>query len=206
MCVIRDMSTLRDMSASPLRPLAECDTPREALAELCAGFKACPEMESACVEVAPEQMPEAYRRLLVHENHMTATLQEHFRSRLDLYVLEHRDEGDLYSRRIYLARPKSTDAVELGVVRLDLRCIPEPARSEILARRAPLGAILMRHNIRRRVEPRWFLVFPAGSAVLRWFGLTRQGPFYGRLATIYCDDEPAIEVLEIVTLWESGSG
>jgi hypothetical protein len=34
--------------------------------------------------------------------------------------------------------------------------------------------------------------------VIALFGANNAGPLYGRIGTIYCDDEPCIEVLEIV--------
>ena len=37
------------------------------------------------------------------------------------------------------------------------------------------------------------------------FGANESRPVYGRLGTIYCDDEPSIELLEIVTGTDVGS-
>jgi hypothetical protein len=34
--------------------------------------------------------------------------------------------------------------------------------------------------------------------MMEWFGLREPTPTYGRLAAIACNDQPAIEVLEIV--------
>jgi len=48
-------------------------------------------------------------------------------------------------------------------------------------------------------KPRFFVRFPAGGPVLNLFGASETRPVYGRLGTIYCDEEPAIELLEIVT-------
>jgi len=69
---------------------------------------------------------------------------------------------------------------------------------EIRQKRTPLGAILIAHNVHRRIKPRYFLRVPEGSAVLQVFGAQAAGPVYGRLGTIYCDNEPCIELLEIV--------
>jgi hypothetical protein len=41
--------------------------------------------------------------------------------------------------------------------------------------------------------------FAPGGPILNWFGETGDQPMYGRIGTIYCDEEPAIELLEIVT-------
>ena len=50
----------------------------------------------------------------------------------------------------------------------------------------------------RRIEPTAFLRIVPGPAMMAWFGLAEPTPTYGRLALIHCDDEPAIELLEIV--------
>jgi hypothetical protein len=62
-----------------------------------------------------------------------------------------------------------------------------------------LGAVLIKHNVLRRVKPRWFMSFPKDGPVMALFGPSEHvGPAYGRIGTIYCDGEPAIEVMEIV--------
>ena len=43
-------------------------------------------------------------------------------------------------------------------------------------------------------ERRW-----VESVQLAWFGLTKPQPLYGRLGFIHCDEQPAVELLEIVT-------
>ena len=84
-------------------------------------------------------------------------------------------------------------------MRLDFRYMDDAVRDEILRKQMPLGAILIKHNVHRRIKPRFFLRFPPGGPVLRLFGATASRPLSGRLGTTYCDDEPAIELLEIVT-------
>jgi hypothetical protein len=51
----------------------------------------------------------------------------------------------------------------------------------------------------RRIKPRWFMRFPGGGPLLTFFGDTTGRPMYGRIGTIYCNEEPAIDLLEIVT-------
>jgi hypothetical protein len=88
--------------------------------------------------------------------------------------------------------------VEWGIARLHLRYLSQQVQDEVLARRSPLGSILIRHNVHRRVKPRYFARFPARSHVIELFGEQNLQPLYGRIGMIYCDDEPAIELLEIV--------
>jgi hypothetical protein len=89
--------------------------------------------------------------------------------------------------------------VEWGIVRLDFRYMDAAVRDEILRKQMPLGAILIKHDVHRRIKPRFFLRFPPGGPVPKLFGAAESRPVYGRLGTIYCDEEPAIELLEIVT-------
>ena len=44
-----------------------------------------------------------------------------------------------------------------------------------------------------------YLKIEPGPLQLRWFGLDKPQPLYGRLGFIFCDDRPAVELLEIVT-------
>jgi hypothetical protein len=192
------------MSLLHAKPLADCRSPQAALDELCAPLRGYPG-SLAAEAVRPEQMPAAYRRLLVHQRHMTLALKEHCGSKLDLYVMDVRCDADSYRRKIFLTPSGSSQAIELGVVRLDLRHLPDSTRQEIIRQQSPLGAVLTRHRILRRIQPRWYLKFPRACPLLHWFGYPGEGPFYGRIGTIWCNDEPAVEVLEIVTLWEEAT-
>ena len=62
----------------------------------------------------------------------------------------------------------------------------------------PLGRILIRHNVLRRIEPTAFVRVVPGPTMMQWFGLDQPTPTYGRLAYIHCDEQPAVELLEIV--------
>jgi chorismate-pyruvate lyase len=149
--------------------------------------------------VAGEQVPPPYHDLLVHEHHMTVTVEAHHGSLVDVQVLERKRDGDAYARKILLAKKTDGRIVQFGLVLIWLNyCSPE-VRAEILAEKTPLGRILINHNVLRRIEPTDFLRVTPGPEMMRWFGLTQPEPAYGRLALIYCDGQPAIELLEVVT-------
>jgi hypothetical protein len=185
-----------------MRPktLEECTTPQEALVEFCLPFVAeRANVRTACTEVSPEQVPEPFHWLLVHKNHMTKVLEAQYGHPMELDVVKHHLEDDLYTRKIIL-RPQGTDViVEVGIVRLNFRFMTREVRDEILKRETPLGAILIRHKVLRKVQPRWYLKFPANAPLLAAAGATFPHTTYGRIGTIYCNHEPAIEVLEIVS-------
>ena len=140
---------------------------------------------------------ETARRLLVHDNHMTAMLKAAHGQDVALDVLEHRRQGHTYRRKILLTVDQGKRFVEFGIVRLNLECVAEEVRDAILNRRTPLGAILGKHNVLTHVEPKWFLRFPSESPILQYLNSSRREAF-GRLGMIYCDGEPAVELLEVV--------
>jgi hypothetical protein len=182
------------------KTLEECTTPQEALVELVLPFVADrSQIRTTCTEVAAADIPEPFHWLLVHKNHMTKVLEAQYGRPMELEVVKHALEDEFYTRKILL-RPQGADAiVEVGVVRLNFRYMSRDVRDEILKRETPLGAILIRHKVLRKVEPRWYLRFPANAPLLAAAGATFPHETYGRIGTIYCNHEPAIEVLEIVS-------
>jgi chorismate-pyruvate lyase len=148
--------------------------------------------------VLPQAVPPPYHDLLVHNHHMTVTVEAHHGDLVDVRILDRRLDGDFYTRKILLALQGSGRVVQFGVARVYLNYCSKPVREAIVAGRTPLGRILIQHNVLRIVKPTAFLRVHAGPAVATWFGLSQPRPTYGRLAVIYCDGKEAIEVLEIV--------
>ena len=145
-----------------------------------------------------DEVPPPYRGLLVHEHHMTVTVEAYHGDLVDVRVLAvHRDEGS-YARKILLALQGSGRVVQFGIVRVRLGYCSDAVQKEITAEKTPLGRILIQHNVLRRIEPTAYLRVIPGTAMMRWFGLDRPKATYGRLAYIHCDGQPAIELLEIV--------
>lgn len=170
------------------------------LRELCRPLKGGANVQPQCVVVQPNEIPQPADALLVHHEHMTEVLQRHYGWPVDLHVLDEHLDGDVYTRKVSLTPGgKSAPVVEWGIVRLNLRFMSDLVREEILAKRSPLGEILIRHDVHRRIKPRWFLRFPGRGPLLTFFGDPTAAPMYGRIGTIYCNEEPAIELLEIVT-------
>lgn len=149
-------------------------------------------------EVQAEKIPLRPRQLLVHNQHMTATLQAHYQQPVELHVLKHREQGDVYGRKILLTINGGRLVVEFGLVRLNLAFLPVSARQEVVSRSRPLGEILARHNILTRVEPRWYVCFLGDCQVVQWFASAAVTQAYGRIGVIYCDGQPAVELLEVV--------
>jgi len=191
------------MNAAGRSRIHQVPTAHATLMELCAPFLPSGQtFDPDCSVVQPEEIPHPDDQLLVHHEHMTIALQRFHNSPVDVHVqAEHLSpDGVLYTRKIFLTpRSDPNRPVEWGMVRLDFRYMDDAVRDEILRKQMPLGAILIKHNVHRRIKPRFFVRFPAGGPVLNLFGASETRPVYGRLGTIYCDEEPAIELLEIVT-------
>jgi hypothetical protein len=148
--------------------------------------------------VPADEVPEPYFSLLVHEHHMTVTVEAHHGSRVDVQVLARNVTEDTYARKILLVLQSTGRVVQFGIMRIHLRFCTPPVRAEILAARTPLGRILIEHNVLRRIKPVAFLRVVPGPDMIGWFGLGSPRPTYGRLAMLHCDGKPAVELLEIV--------
>ena len=158
-----------------------------------------------CTPLGADDLPPVPRKLLAHRGHMTAVLQSHFGGPVQLHVHGERLTGAAYKRHITLTLPDRPEVLEYGVVRIHLAYLSDAVRQEILAHAAPLGRILIEHQVLRRVEPLHYVKIPAAGEVMRQFA-TAQHPallpehdVYGRLAVIHCNEQPAIELLETVT-------
>jgi hypothetical protein len=191
------------MSTTTRSKLSDSPIAESALLDLCKPFVATlngNEFSPQCDVVQPDEIPFPQDQLLVHHDHMTIELQRHHGAPVRVHVMEEHLDGDLYTRKIKLTPTGHDDkVVEWGVCRLDFRYMARVVRDEILGKKLPLGAVLIKHDVLRRIKPRWFLRFPPGGPVMNLFGDTETTqPAYGRIGTIYCNGEPAIELLEIV--------
>jgi chorismate-pyruvate lyase len=157
-----------------------------------------PDAARPTVEViSGDDMPEPYRRLLVHTHHMTVTVEAFYDHSVDVRVLKHVRHGETYARKILLTLRPTGQVVQFGLVRIDLSLLTPAVRDAILAEDTPLGRVLIEHNVLRRVQPTEYLRVTPDAAMAGWFG--RPEPTYGRLGVLFTDGRPAIEVLEILT-------
>lgn len=157
-----------------------------------------PGLSEHATVVDAASVPHPFDRLLVHHDHMTTALERFHGLRTRLEVLETLHHGEGYSRKILLTAGDTGHVIEVGVARINLKYTPGEVKTEILKREAPLGDILIRHEVMRRIEPRWYFRFDGPSSLITAFDRPLSGPVYGRVGVIYCDDVPAIELLEVV--------
>lgn len=189
----------------PPSNIIECPDARSALKTLCGGLCDPADPRLHCEKCDPADMPPAMRKLLVHHDHMTTALQDHYGRPVELRVLLGKHlAGSQYTRTILLTLQGTDRVVEYGIARIDLRFADETVRAEILSQRRPLGDILVQHGVLRRIEPKWYVRITSGCPWLDHFGPGAAAEAYGRLGIIYCNHEPAIELLEVIA--EVGPG
>ena len=148
--------------------------------------------------VEASEVPSPSARLLNHNHHMTVTVEEFHGCPVDVRVLEHRTDGDFYSRRIVLTRQSDDRVVMYGIVRMRLNAVADQVRFEIESREIPLGRVLIDHDVMREVQLRGLYEIDCGAELAEQLGCAIGDVCFGRTAMIYCDGLPAIELLEIV--------
>lgn len=158
-----------------------------------------PEQLGEFQEVSADQMPPVEQSLLAHDHHMTVTVESFYSSLVDVDVLSTDVGEDHYARKILLRRQTDNQVVQFGIVRLDVRFLDQPVRDEIISQHTPLGRILIEHDVLREVQLVALWKIQAGADLAGFFDIPPLAEVFGRTALIYCNGEPVVELLEIVT-------
>jgi len=126
------------------------------------------------------EMPEPYRRLLVHDRDMTPTLEAAYDRKMNLRVLKYALDHEVFSRQILLT-PEGTDTpVVFGAIKIYLDEFPAVARELVLERRLPLGTILETQSIKHLSRPDAFFEVEADAQICEALGITGPVKLYGR--------------------------
>lgn len=149
--------------------------------------------------ITPEETPEPFRTLLAHENHMTVTLETFLGAPVNVEALEVISVGAVYARKSLLSDPRTDRVVQFGIMKFDFSKCDERTRERIEEARTPLGRILIEHGIMRRLGLRALLRITPDRMMRDYFEMADTAPVYGRLATIFCNGEPAVDLLEVVS-------
>lgn len=147
--------------------------------------------------VAREATPEPYHRMLVHEHHMTVTMENYHDCTVDVHVVDSRYEKDLYCRKILLSQHGTDKNVQFGIVRFNFDFVTDAVRQEIESEQIPLGRVLIQHNILRHIDLGAIVKFQAGPGLSKYMQMDVGAETYGRMATIFCNGSPAVDLLEI---------
>jgi len=171
--------------------------PHDELRALCDLFPDGPPLFAQVEHVPSATTPEPYKSMLVHDQHMTVTMERYHGTSVDVQVLAERLLGDVYARKILLLKHGTSVPVQFGIVRFNLSYVTEPVRREILAKQTPLGRVLIEHNVLRHIDLGAILQFTAGPGLAAALQMPEGDRTYGRLATIFCNHQPAVDLLEI---------
>jgi len=142
-------------------------------------------------------IPPPYKEMLVHEHHMTVTMEEYYESPVEVRIVDQVDTDGLYCRKIVLLKAGTSQVVQFGIVRFNFRYVTDEVRDEIVAGQTPLGRVLINHNVLRHIDLGAIVRVTAGEELSDLLQMEPGGVTYGRLATIFCNQHPAVDLLEI---------
>jgi hypothetical protein len=153
-------------------------------------------------QVAPSEIPEPYRRLLVHNRDLTPTLEAAHGSKLHLRVLRYAVSDDVVTRLVVLVPDKDEKSgVSMGAIRIFLQHLPPAAKASVLGLREPFGAILQRNRVVHRSRPVAYFSVRPDALIADALGIEGSPILYGRRNTIWnSGGEPLAEVVEILPL------
>lgn len=177
--------------ANETPPAAELD-------ELVSLFYETPAALADFTQRTADECSPDYQAMLAHEAHMTVTVERRHGCSVDVEVLESRRTNTHYLRKILLRRTSDRRVVQFGIVRLALSALQPVVRDEIMAQDTPLGRVLIEHNVLRKVQLNALWQVRCGKELADYMQTDVGHTTYGRTALIYCDGEPAVELLEIV--------
>lgn len=149
--------------------------------------------------VEGEAVPEPYRRLLVHLDDMTPTLETFHGTPMRLRVMGACRAGEEYYREVTLLREDNGRPVEFGAIKIYLDRFAAAAREEILRERLPLGRILQTQHIAHTSRPAAFFRVASDHLINDVLQLTGAQILYGRRNTLYDPaGRPLAEIVEIL--------
>ncbi|MEM6688832.1 MAG: hypothetical protein AAF664_05360 [Planctomycetota bacterium] len=168
------------------------------LDEMVTEFFATSERSDLGVFEETQSLESPHSELLHHEHHMTVTLETFHQCPVQVEVLRLHRDGLWYSREIILRRTSDGRPVQYGIVRMLTTSVSPEVWAKIESEEFPLGRVLIEHNVHRRVSLCRLWKVKPGRSLQKHLELSPQAMIAGRTALIYCNHQPAIELLEIV--------
>jgi len=149
--------------------------------------------------VESDEVPEVYRKLLVHKEDMTPTLEKFHDERIYLNVISRQTRGDFYFREVILLTQRTRTPVEFGAIKINLSLLPPQAHRLILEEQEPLGTILTEHKIPHVSRPKAFLRIQADAFIKGALQLCGDHVLFGRRNTLFDPQSRALaEIVEIL--------
>ena len=149
--------------------------------------------------LAPSEVPEPWRRLLVHDDDMTPTLEAYHCGDIHIEVLGRERRGDAYFREVILRMDRDDRPVEFGANKISLERLPVMVRRLVLQEQLPFGHILKAHEVAHSGHPTAFFRVETDALMNHAFGLSGRHVLYGRRNTLRdLEGYPLSEVVEIL--------
>src|SRR5271165_5919542 len=134
----------------------------------------------SAIRINGREMPEPYRRLLVHDRDMTPTMEAAYDRKMNLRVLKYTLDHEVFSRQILLIPEGSETPVVFGAIKIYLDEFPSDARELVLERKLPLGTILETQGIRHFSAPDAFFEVDSDAFMEKALGMEAPARLYGR--------------------------
>ncbi len=151
----------------------------------------------SAVHIPSAMTPEPYKQMLVHDHHMTVTMENFHGTAVDVRIIDQIDSEGLYCRKIVLLKTGTEEVVQFGIVRFNFHDVTDDVRSEIVDGKTPLGRVLIKHNVLRHIDLGAIIRVTAGEELAGLLQMKSGETTFGRLATIFCNECPAVDLLEI---------
>ena len=150
-------------------------------------------------QIDPEEVPEPYKLLLVHENDMTSTLEAFHKGSVHLRVLGRERRKDEYCREVVLHLEGSEKPVEFGAIKIYLDRFNLEVQRQILEERWPLGHILKDCKMTYFSRPKAFLQIASDRLINGVLNLSGAHLLYGRRNSLWdAANRPLAEIVEIL--------
>jgi chorismate-pyruvate lyase len=148
--------------------------------------------------LSPDQIPQPYRELLVHENSMTVTLERHVGGPLGVRTLSTRMRLASYYRRVLLVRVDSGQPVAMGAARVTLTAFTPRVRARILENKVPLGRILKDQHVAYISRPQAFLGITPNAEMMGVFWMREPQLLFGRRTDMIHEGHKIGDIVEIL--------
>jgi chorismate-pyruvate lyase len=153
-----------------------------------------------------EDVPAPQRRLLVHTNDMTPTLEAYYGQEVRVQALDTAHDGGVYGRMVLLLTAGHRPA-GFGAIRVHSEHLPEDAFRDVLEARRPLGGILIARGIAHTSNPLVYFALAADRRIARALECATHTRLYGRGNILATPTGAAIaEVVEIMPSFASDAG
>jgi chorismate-pyruvate lyase len=149
-------------------------------------------------EIAADEIPPPYRPLLVHNDAMTHTLENHFGGRVTLRPLSTLSRGDLYCRRVLLVLESSGQPIEMGAISVKLSAFSRRVAAHIQRSEEPLGRLLHEWGVDYTSQPRAFLAITPNAEMMGVFWMREPRVLYGRRTEMIFEGRKIGDIVEVL--------